>query len=76
MAIAAEIFEESVRIAEAQISDLSQSDNDLSLKKTADILTQAQIEELRVLSGCDAHRVNPDCDHNFCFHKKYRSADG
>ena len=76
MAIAAEIFEESVRIAESQISDLSLSDTDLSLKKTADILTDSQLEELRVLAGCDAHRVNPDCDENFCFHKKFRSADG
>ena len=77
MAVAAEIFEEAVRIAQAEIGAI-QSDplSHDALGRTADMLTRDQLERLRVLAGCDAHRQQPDCDADFCFHKQYRSADG
>ena len=75
MAVAAEVFEEAVRIAQdniAQIDPLS----DRQLSNTANILTREEIELLRTLAGCDDHRPVPDCDTKFCFHKQFRSPDG
>lgn len=40
-----------------------------------DILSPAHLDLVAQLSGCQAHRIIPNCT-NMCFHLKYRSIDG
>ncbi|CBY30779.1 unnamed protein product [Oikopleura dioica] len=74
-AVAAEIFEETVRLA-LQNLEPSKFDPDAEVKKVANHLTEQDINDLRELAGCDEHQLVPNCEENMCFHKKFRSIDG
>lgn len=41
-----------------------------------DILSTEHLELIAQLSGCNAHRLKPNCTQNMCYHLKYRSIDG
>ena len=74
-AVAAEIFEETVRLA-LQNLEPSNFDPDAEVMKVANHLTEQDINDLRELAGCDEHQMVPDCEESMCFHKKFRSIDG
>lgn len=74
-AVAAEIFEETVRLALENLEP-EKFDPDAEVKKVANHLTEQDINDLRELAGCDEHQLVPNCEENMCFHKKYRTIDG
>ncbi|CAG5107265.1 Oidioi.mRNA.OKI2018_I69.chr1.g3234.t1.cds [Oikopleura dioica] len=74
-AVAAEIFEETVRLALDNLEP-EKFDPDAEIKKVANHLTEQDINDLRELAGCDEHQLVPNCEENMCFHKKYRTVDG
>ncbi|KAF0312813.1 Peroxidasin [Amphibalanus amphitrite] len=73
LARAGEIFERALEL----VKRLVESGSHFNLTNYAyeDLLSAGQVERLRDLSGCSAHRRHLNCS-NLCFHSRYRSVDG
>lgn len=41
-----------------------------------ELLSFEHLELIAQLSGCNAHRITPNCTDNMCYHLKYRTVDG
>lgn len=72
---AAEIYERTLLNIRKHIDGGASISSNMSEFNYKDILSPAHLDLVAQLSGCQAHRIIPNCT-NMCFHLKYRSIDG
>lgn len=75
LARAAEIYERTLLNIRKHIDGGASVSTNMSEFNYKDILSPAHLDLVAQLSGCQAHRIIPNCT-NICFHLKYRSIDG
>lgn len=76
LARAAEIYERTLFTLRKRIDGGAALTADIEDYNYRDILSTEHLELIAQLSGCNAHRLKPNCTQNMCFHLKYRSIDG
>lgn len=76
LARAAEIYERTLVTLRKRIDAGAELTADIEDYNYRDILSTEHLELIAQLSGCNAHRLKPNCTQNMCFHLKYRSIDG
>lgn len=76
LARAAEIYERTLVTLRKRINAGAMVTADTEDFNYRDILSTEHLELIAQLSGCNAHRLKPNCTQNMCFHLKYRSLDG
>lgn len=75
LARAAEVYERTLLNIRKHIDKGASVSVNMSEFNYKDILSPDHLDLVAQLSGCQAHRIIPNCT-NMCFHLKYRSVDG
>lgn len=76
LARAAEIYERTLVNIRRHVDAGAQLTANATQFDYHDIVSPEHLSLVAELSGCQAHRVVPNCTQNMCYHLRYRTADG
>lgn len=76
LARASEIYERTLVNIRNRIDAGAKINGKISDFSYTELLSPEHLDLIAQLSGCNAHRIIPNCTENMCYHLKYRSLDG